>query len=405
MLKSTTALAVTRTLALGALTLTLASGAMAANYDKGASDEEIKFGTIVPLSGPASAYGSTGTCIAAYFDMVNDKGGINGRKISVPVQDDGYNPAKMLEQARRLVEREGVLFIAGNIGTPTNSAIHRYMNQRKVPHLFLTTGASKWDDPENYPWTMPYIPSYAAEGRIYAKYIKENMPDAKIGILYQNDDFGRDYMDAFIDQLGDESMVVSAVSYDTSAATVDSQMSALKESGADVFFNVASPKFAAQAIRRAGEIGWDATQFLVSVSNAKTAVLEPAGLEHSTDIISTQYLKEPTNPAYAEDADVQAWQAFKADYFPKASDGNWWDWSCYSTAYTIEHVLKEAGDELTRENLMQVASNLDGFEAPMLLPGITVNTGADDFAPIEAMSLMKFDGDNWALFGDVIAVD
>ena len=405
MLKSTTALAITRVLAFGAMGLTLASGAMAANYDQGATDDEIKFGTIVPLSGPASAYGSTGTCIAAYFDMVNDKGGINGRKVSVSVQDDGYNPAKMLEQARRLVEREGVLFIAGNIGTPTNSAIHRYMNQRKVPHLFLTTGASKWDDPENYPWTMPYIPSYAAEGRIYAKYIKENMPDAKIGILYQNDDFGRDYMDAFIDQLGDESMVVSAVSYDTSAATVDSQMSTLKESGADVFFNVASPKFAAQAIRRAGEIGWNPTQFLVSVSNAKSAVLEPAGLDHSTGIISTQYLKEPTNPAYAEDADVQAWQAFKADYFPNASDGNWWDWSCYSTAFTIEYVLKQAGDELTRENLMRVASSLDGFEAPMLLPGITVNTAADDFAPIEAMSLMKFDGDNWALFGDVIAVD
>ena len=190
MLKSTTALV---------MGLTLASGAMAADYDKGASDEEIKFGAIVPLSGPASAYGSVGSCISAYFDMVNDKGGINGRKISVSVQDDGYNPAKMLEHARRLVEREGVLFIAGNVGTPTNSAIHRYMNQRKVPHLFLTTGASKWDDPENYPWTMGYIPSYAAEGRIYAKYIKENMPDAKIGILYQNDDFGRDYMDAFIE--------------------------------------------------------------------------------------------------------------------------------------------------------------------------------------------------------------
>lgn len=396
MLKSTTALA---------LGLTVASGAMAATYDQGASDEEIKFGTIVPLSGPASAYGSTGTCIAAYFDMVNDKGGINGRKISVSVQDDGYNPAKTLEQARRLVEREGVLFIAGNVGTPGNSAIHRYMNQRKIPHLFLTTGASKWDDPENYPWTMPYIPSYAAEGRIYAKYIKDNMPDAKIGILYQNDDFGRDYMDPLIDELGDDSMVVSAVGYDTSAATVDSQMSTLKESGANVFINVASPKFAAQAVRRAGEIGWDATQFLVSISNAKSAVLEPAGLDYSTGIISTQYLKEPTNPAYAEDADVQAWQAFKADYFPKASDGNWWDWSCYSTAYTIEHVLKEAGDELTRENLMKVASNLGGLEAPMLLPGITVNTSAEDFAPIEAMSLMKFDGENWVLFGDVIAVD
>ena len=396
MLKSTTALA---------MGLTLASGAIAAEYDTGASDDEIKFGVIVPLSGPASAYGSTGTCIAAYFDMVNDKGGINGRNISVMVQDDGYNPAKALEQARRLVEREEVLFIAGNIGTPTNSAIHRYMNQRKVPHIFLTTGASKWDDPENYPYTMPYIPSYAAEGRIYAKYINENMPDAKIGILYQNDDFGRDYMEPFIDELNDENMVVSAVSYDTSTATVDSQMSTLKDSGANVFLNITSPKFAAQAVRRAGEIGWDPEQFLVSVANAKSAVLEPAGLEYSTGIISTQYLKEPTNPAYAEDEDVKAWKEFKANYFPAASDGNWWDWSCYSTAYTIEHVLTEMGYELTRDNLMSVASNLNEFEAPMLLPGITVNTGPDDYASIEAMSLMKFNGENWELFGDVIAVD
>ncbi|MEO3413137.1 ABC transporter substrate-binding protein [Roseovarius sp. CAU 1744] len=396
MLKTTTALT---------LSLALATGALASNYDTGATDDEIKFGVIVPLSGPASAYGSTGPCIASYFQMVNDKGGINGRKISVSVQDDGYNPAKTLEQARRLVEREGVLFIAGNIGTPTNSAIQRYMNQRKVPHLFLTTGASKWDDPESFPWTMPYIPSYAAEGRIYAKYIKENMPGAKIGILYQNDDFGRDYMEPFIEQLGDDSMVVSAVSYDTTAATVDSQMSTLKESGADVFLNVASPKFAAQAVRRAGEIGWNPTQFLVSISNAKAAVLEPAGLDYATGIISTQYLKEPSNPAYAEDADVKAWKEFKTEYFPKASEGNWWDWSCYSAAYTIEHVLTQAGDELTRENLMQIASNLEAFEAPMLLPGITVNTADDDFAPIEAMSLMEFDGKNWVLFGDVITVD
>lgn len=396
MLKSTTALA---------LGLSLATGTMAQNYDPGASDDEIKFGVIVPLSGPASAYGSTGTCIAAYFDMVNEKGGVNGRKVNVSVQDDGYNPAKTLEQARRLVEREGVLFIAGNVGTPGNSAIHRYMNQRKVPQLFLTTGASKWNDSENYPWTMPYIPSYAAEGRIYAKYIKENMPNAKIGILFQNDDFGRDYTDPFVAELDDEKMVVAKVSYDVSAATVDSQMSALKESGADVFINVASPKFAAQAIRRAGEIGWEPVQFLVSISNAKSAVLEPAGLEYSTGIISTQYLKEPTNPVYAEDADMIAWREFKANYFPKASEGNWWDWSCYSTAFTIEHVLTQAGDELTRENLMLEAQNLKDFKAPMLLPGITVNTSEDDFAPIEAMSLMKFDGDNWALFGDIIAVD
>ncbi|MEL7202792.1 MAG: ABC transporter substrate-binding protein [Pseudomonadota bacterium] len=384
----------------------LASGAaMADNYDEGATDDEIKFGVIVPLSGPASAYGSVGHCFEGYFNAVNDKGGINGRKINVLVQDDGYNPAKTLEQARRLVEREGVLFLAGDLGTPTNSAIHRYMNQREVPQLFITTGASKWDDPENYPWTMPYLPSYAAEARIYAKHINEAIPDAKIGILYQNDDFGRDYKDAFIDQLEDKGMVVSEVSYDVTGATIDSQMSTLKDSGATVFFNIASPKFAAQAIRRAGEIGWDTTQFLVSVSNAKSAVLDPAGLENAEGIISTQYLKAPSDPAYANDPDVKAWHEFKANYFEKGSEGNWWDWACYSSAFTLEHVLNEAGDNLTRENIMAIAANLDGFEAPMLLPGISVNTSADDFSPIEAMSLMKFEDGNWTLFGDVIAVD
>lgn len=396
MLKPVTALA---------MSATLASGALAATYDTGASDDEIKFGIIVPLSGPASAYGSTGPCVAAYFDMVNDQGGINGRKVSVFVQDDGYNPAKTLEQARRLVEREGVLFIAGNIGTPTNSAIHRYMNQRKVPQLFLTTGASKWADPEDFPWTMPFIPSYAAEGRIYARYIRENMPDAKVGILYQNDDFGRDYMEPFVEELGDESMIAARVGFDTSAATVDSQMSTLKDSGATVFLNIGSPKFAAQAVRRAKEIGWNPTQFLVSVANAKSAVLEPAGLDAAQGIISVQYLKEPSNPAYADDPDMRAWRDFRANYAPSLSEGNWWDWSCYSTSYTLQHVLTEAGDDLTRENIMKIASNLTDFEAPMLLPGITINTGPDDFSPIEAMSLMRFEGEDWTLFGDVMSID
>ncbi|RJL05517.1 branched-chain amino acid ABC transporter substrate-binding protein [Paracoccus aestuarii] len=395
MLKSTTAFV---------LGLGLASAALGQSYDTGASDDEIKFGVILPLSGPASAYGSAGACFEGYFNRVNDNGGINGRKVSVIVRDDGYNPARTLEQARRLVERDGVLFIAGNIGTPGNSAIHSYMNQRKVPHIFLITGASKWDDPENYPWTMAFTPSYAAEALIYAQYIKENFPQGKVGILYQNDDFGRDYLEPFLQELG-EDMVVSQVSFDTTAATVDSQMSALKDSGADIFFNVASPKFAAQAIRRAGEIGWAPTQFLVSVSNAKSAVLEPAGLAFSDGIITTQYLKEPSSPAYAEDADVAAWHDFRDNYFRAGSEGNWWDWSCYSASFAIEHVLNEAGDDLTRTNLMAVASGLKDLETPMLLDGITLTTGPDDFAPIEAMSLMRFNGDSWELFGDVMNVD
>jgi len=384
--------------------LALASGAMAQNYDAGASDDEIKFGVILPLSGPASAYGSAGACFEGYFKRVNDNGGINGRKVSVIVRDDGYNPAKTLEQARRLTERDGVLFIAGNIGTPGNSAIHSYMNQRKVPHIFLITGASKWDDPENHPWTMAFTPSYAAEAVVYANYIKEHFPQSKIGILYQNDDFGRDYLEPFLHEIGPD-MVAAQVGFDTTTATVDSQMSALKDSGADVFFNIASPKFAAQAIRRAGEIGWTPTQFLVSVSNAKSAVLEPAGLEFSNGIITTQHLKEPTNPAYAEDADVIAWRDFRDTYFQVGSEGNWWDWSCYSVSFAIEHVLTEAGDNLTRENLITVASGLKELETPMLLDGITLTTGPDDFAPIEAMSLMRFDGENWELFGDVMQVD
>ncbi|MEP3475466.1 MAG: ABC transporter substrate-binding protein [Hyphomicrobiales bacterium] len=394
-----------KTITLFTSSVLICGSAIAADYDTGATDKEIKFGVTVPLSGPASAYGSVGSCFEGYFNSVNDKGGINGRMIKVLVQDDGYSPAKTLEQTRRLVEREGVLFMAGGLGTPTNSAIHRYMNQRKVPQLFITTGASKWDDPKNYPWTMPYLPSYAVEARIYAKHINNTMPKAKVGILFQNDDFGRDYKDAFVETLKDKSMVVSEVSYDVSGATIDSQMSKLKESGATVFFNISTPKFAAQAIRRAGEIGWKPTQFLVSVASAKSAVLEPAGLEYAKGIISAQYLKAPSDPAFANDPDVKAWHEFKASHFPKGSDANWWDWSCYSAAATLKHVLSKAGDNLTRANIMSIASNLNQHDAPMLLPGIKVNTSSNDFAPIESMSLMRFENGNWKLFGDLISAD
>lgn len=395
-----------RTILVGvAMQALVAGGAAAQTYDPGANDDEIKVGVIVPLSGPASAYGSVGACFEGYFAQVNDNGGVNDRQVTVLVQDDGYNPARTLEQARRLVEREEVLLLSGNIGTPTNSGIHRYMNQRGVPHLFIMTGASKWDDPDGHPWTMLILPSYAAESQIYAAYIAENLPDARIGILYQNDDFGRDYRDALVAALPDSVEILADISYDVTAPTIDSQMSALKDSGADVFFNIASPKFAAQAVRRAGEIEWDATQFLVQVSNAKGAVLEPAGLEHAEGIISTQYLKDPSDPRFADDPDVRAWLDFQQNYFSKGSPANWWDWQCYGAASTLEHVLSLAGDDLTRENVMSIAANLDGFEAPMLLPGITVDTGPDDFAPIEAMSLVRFEGGEWRLFGDVIAVN
>jgi branched-chain amino acid transport system substrate-binding protein len=373
-------------------------------YDAGASDTEIKIGNIMPYSGPASAYGTIGKAEAAYFKKINDEGGINGRKINYISLDDGYSPPKTVEDARRLVEQEEVLLIFNSLGTPPNSAIHAYMNAKKVPQLFVATGASKWNDPKDFPWTMGWQPNYQTEAKIYATHILQTKPDAKIAVLYQNDDYGKDYLKGFKDGLGDKAakMIVKEASYETTDPTVDSQIIALKASGANVFFNITTPKFAAMAVRKAYDIDWKPVQYLNNVSNSIGSVLTPAGLDKSVGLISTQYLKDPTDKAWDNDAGVKDWRAFMAKYY---ADGNLADISNvvgYSVAQTMVQVLKQCGDNLTRENVMKQAANLKDLQLPMALPGIKIGTSPTDFAPFEAMQLSKFDGKQWERFGAVI---
>lgn len=386
------------------LGIALSPAFAAKKYDQGASDTEIKIGQSMPYSGPASAYGTIGKAQAAYFKMVNDQGGINGRKINFISVDDGYAPPRAVEQTRKLVEQEGVLLIFQTLGTPGNSAIHKYLNDNKIPHLFPATGASKWNDPKNFPWTMGWQPNYYAEGRAYAEYILKNIPNAKVGVLYQNDDYGKDYLKGFREGLGDKakSVIVREVTYEVSDPTVDSQIVTLKGSGANVFLNVTTPKFAAQAIRKAAEIDWRPTQFVNNVSTNLNQVLKPAGLQNAKGIITAQYIKEVTDPQYQKDKDYQDWLAWMKKYNPDASlsDGNYV--YGYATAYTLHQVLKAAGDELTRENIMKQAQNLKNLKVPLLIEGITVNTSATDHAPIEAVRLAKFNGEKWEQFGQVI---
>jgi len=388
--------------AIAALAVTGMAGA--AEYGPGASDTEIKIGNTNPYSGRASAYGTIGKAISAYFDKVNAEGGINGRKITFVSLDDGYNPAKTVEQTRKLVEQEGVLFLFQNLGTPTNSAIHKYVNGKKVPHLFVATGATKWGDPDNFPWTMGWQPSYQTEARIYAKHILDNVADPKIGVLYQNDDYGKDYLKGLRDGLGAKAddLIVSAVSYETSDATVDSQMVQLKESGANVFVNITTPKWASQAIRKANDLGWTPVHFLNNVSTSVTAVLKPAGLDKSKGIISSAYTKNPGDPAMKDDPGYQEWLAWMGKYYPDGNTGSTFNVYGYTVAQTLEQVLRQAGDDLTRENIMRQAASLKNLELPLLLPGVVVDTGPADFRPIERMRLQRFNGTSWELFGPVI---
>lgn len=389
-----------------AAAVALAAGPAAAQkkYGPGVTDTEIKIGNTNPYSGPASAYGSIGKALQAYFDMVNAKGGVNGRKIVFVSLDDGYSPPKTVEQARKLVERERVLLIFQSLGTPTNSAIHRYMNKRKVPQLFVATGATKWAQPKKYPWTMGWQPNYQTEGQIYAKYILENVKDPKIAVLYQNDDYGKDYLHGLREGLGDKAdkLIVSALPYEVTSPTVDAQIVQLKNSGANVFVNVTTPKFAAQAIKKVADLGWKPVHLLNNVSTSPSRVLKPAGLEKSVGIISTAYIKEPTDPQWKDDADYKEWLAWMKKYHPKASLANTFNVYAYSVAATLVKVLEQAGDNLTRENVMKQAANLKGVRVPMLLPGITITTGPGDYRPIEQMQLMKFNGKSWELFGKVI---
>ena len=374
-------------------------------YDVGATDTEIKIGNTNPYSGPASAYGTIGKTIDAYFKKVNAEGGIKGRKVNFISYDDGYSPPKAVEQVRKLVESDEVLLVFQPLGTPSNTAIQKYMNSKKVPQLFVATGATKWGDPKGNPWTMGWQPTYQAEGQIYAKYIMKNHPNAKIGILFQNDDYGKDYVKGLKDGLGDKAktMIVSELPYEPADPTVDSQIVSLKGSGADVFFNVTTPKFAAQAIKKAHEIGWKPLHLLNNVSQSVGSVLKPAGLEASKDVLSTGYLKDPTDSTWDNDAGKKEWVAFMDKYYPDGDKTSSFTVYGYTVAQTLHETLKQAGDTLTRENVMKQAASLKGLKLPMLLPGIEINTSATDFYPIEQMQMQKFNGERWELFGPVLS--
>ena len=375
-------------------------------YDPGATDNEIKIGNIMPYSGPLSAYALIGRTEAAFFKRLNEEGGINGRKINFITYDDAFSPPKTVEQARKLVESDEVLLVFNSLGTPTNNAIRQYMNQKKVPQLFVATGATQFGDSKSFQWTMGWQPTYQTEGRIYAKYILQNLPQGKIGILYQNDDSGRDYIKGLKDGLGAEAtkrMIVAELPYDPSEPTVDSQIVTLKTVGADIFFNESSPKFAAQAIRKAAEIGWKPVQFLASISNSVGSVLKPAGLQNAKDILSTNYLKDPTDPTWKDDPAIKEWASFMDKYFPEGDKTSTFSVYGYLTAQTMVQVLKQCGDELTRENVMRQAANLKNFEPGLLLPGIQINTSPTDYYPLEQMQMSRFNGEHGVLFGPVIA--
>jgi branched-chain amino acid transport system substrate-binding protein len=397
-----------RRIVLAALGLALAAAPALAQkrYDPGASDTEIKIGQTMPYSGPASAYGTIGKVEAAYFKMLNESGGINGRKINFISLDDGYSPPKAVEMVRRLVEQDEVLFTVNTLGTPSNSAIHRYMNQKKVPHLFLATGASKWNDPKNFPWTMGFNPNYQSEGKLYAQHILATRPNAKIAVLYQNDDYGKDYLKGFMDGLGAkaQAMVVKSATYEVTDPTVDSQIVTLQSSGADTFFNITTPKFAAQAIRKVADVGWKPVHYLNQVSASVGSVLKPAGLDKSAGLISMQYIKDPSDPKWASDKAMQDYLAFMKKYLPDLDpmDGN----NTYglAVAQLTAQVLRQCGDNLTRENVMKQAASIRNFQIPMALPGVLAQTSPDDFAPFQTMQLVRFDGKTWVAFGEPMAV-
>ncbi|ANW04645.1 ABC transporter substrate-binding protein [Bradyrhizobium icense] len=391
-----------------ALLAATSSGAFAQKkYDVGASDTEIKIGNIMPYSGPASAYGVIGKTEEAYFRKINAEGGINGRKINFVSYDDAYSPPKTVEQARKLVESDEVLLIFQPLGTPPNTAIQKYMNTKKVPQLFVATGATKWNDPKDFPWTMGWQPNYQSESQIYAKYIMKEKPNAKIAILYQNDDYGKDYVKGLRDGLGAKaaSMIVIEESYEVSQPTIDSSIVKLKSTDADVFFNVTTPKFTAQAIKKMNEIGWKPMHILNNVSVSIGSVMKPAGFENSQGIISSAYLKDPTDAQWKNDAGMKAWNEFLDKYYPEANRADASVIYGYTVAQTLVQVLKQCGDNLTRENVMKQAASIKNLELGGLLPGVKINTSPTDFAPLSQLQLMRFKGETWERFGDVLSGD
>ena len=391
--------------AIAASVVAMTAGAASAEkkYDPGATDTEIKIGNIMPYSGPASSYGVIGKAEAAYVKMINEQGGINGRKINFLSYDDAYSPPKAIEQARKLVESDEVLFIFQSLGTPSNSAIMKYMNSKKVPQLFVASGATKFGDPKNFPWTMGFQPNYQSEGHIYAKYILQNFPNSKIAVFWQDDDAGKDQFKGLKDGLGDKvNMIIADKSYEVSDPSIDSQIVALHDSGADIFFSWAAPKGSAQAIRKVGELGWKPKFFLANTATTIASVLKPAGLEYSKGIISTAYVKDPTDPTWKDDPGVKHWTEFMDKYYPDGDKANANNAYAYVESQALVQVLKQCGDDLTRENIMKQAANLKNFTSEMLLPGISINTSPDDYFPVEQMQLMKFNGQTWDLFGPII---
>jgi branched-chain amino acid transport system substrate-binding protein len=372
-------------------------------YDTGASDTEIKIGQTIPLSGPASAYGGIGRVQAAYVRMINEQGGIGGRKINLIQYDDSYSPPKTVEQVRKLVEGDEVLTTFQIIGTPPNAAVQKYLNDRKVPQLLASTGATRFTDPKNFPWTIAFNPNYQSEGHIYAKFILANYPNAKIGILYQNDDLGKDYVKGLKDALGDKaSMIIAEKSYELSDPTVDSQMVTLKASGADLFYNITTPKFGAQSIKKAAELGWKPVQILDINATPVSQTLVPAGLENAKDIISVNYGKDPLDPQWDNDEGMKRYKAFMAKYAPAEDANSGIATYGYSTAALLIQILKQCGDDLTRANLMQQATNIKGYAADLALPGMTVSTTPDDWRINKQFQMMKFDGQRWVLFGPIL---
>ena len=395
-----------RLMAAAGLLALLAGPALAQKqYGPGVTDTEIKIGNTNPYSGNASAYGQNGRAEAAYYRMINDQGGVNGRKITFISLDDGYSPPKTVELTRQLVERDQVLAVAAPLGTAPNIAIQKYLNQKKVPQLFVGSGASRWNDPEHFQWTIGFNPSYHTEGYLYAKHMLQTMPDAKVAVLRQNDDVGMDYLNGFMEGLGaaHKDQVVAVATYEVTDPTVDSQVLQLKNTGANVFFNVTTPKFAAQAIKKAGEIGWKPRHYLVNVAASVGAVMRPAGVENSQGIITADYKKDTTDPRWQDDPEFQDWQAWMAKYQPNANPSEGSNVTGYLVGFMVVHVLRECGDNLTRENVMRQAASLHNLRVPMMMPGMMVNTSPTDFAPMKAVHFLRFEGDHWVPFGDLMA--
>ena len=388
-------------------TLMAAGAALAVTVTAAYAGQTIKIGNTNPYSGPASAYGQIGQTIQACVKMINAEGLLGEDKIEFISYDDGYSPPKTVEQTRKLIERDEVVMTFQSLGTPTNSAIHKYMNAKKVPHLFVATGASKWGNPGEYPWSMGWQPNYPTEAKIYAAYILENIPDAKIAILFQNDDYGKDYLTGFKEGLGDkaDSLIIAESPYEVADPTIDSQIIAFKAAGANVFFNISTPKFAAQAIRQAAEIDWKPVHFLNNVSASIGSVIKPAGFEASQGIITSQYMMDPTDPTFKDHPEYKEWSAFMDKYYPDGDKTSSFTPYGYAACKTLLHVLQQTNGDYSREAIMKSASNIKELRVPMLLPGITIDTSPTDFFPIEAMALARIKGETWERFGDVISAE